>query len=63
MGRAETTSTQMWVPQIAAEPRCLSCGSNELVVVQSARLFCAECLQRATPYDARDPYDELGGGD
>ena len=64
MGRGQTTPKQMSVPQSAAELRCVSCGSKcGLVLFHSMRLFCVECLQHATPYDARDPYDEIGGED
>jgi hypothetical protein len=63
MGRGQTTPKQMSVPRITAEPHCVSCGSScELVLLHSLRLFCAECLLRATQFNARDPYDELGGG-
>jgi hypothetical protein len=47
------------IVQFAARCECCtsaraSCASNRL---------CAECLERARPHDAADPYDELGGGD
>ena len=48
--------------QIDAELRCAACGAA-LTRPSLANPFCADCQERAMPYDARDVYDEIGEGD
>jgi hypothetical protein len=57
---AEPRSSQP-VHRTAVVVRCVCCGTARSYHLP--RSFCLDCLERAKPHDASDPYDELGEGD
>jgi hypothetical protein len=61
---AKTTSREMSARTRSArrDASCACCGEPSVLDTASTR-FCANCLERSSSYDARDPYDELGGED
>lgn len=65
MGVARHTMTSM-SREAAARERALSAPNDPKPCavcgeITRGRTMCTECLERARPYQADDPYDDLGG--
>lgn len=64
--RTESLSTRIrarTTPPPRVEVPCSCCGSPFEPLAARPQQCCADCLERARPHDASDPYDELGEGD